>query len=74
MSLASVAMGVVAYGVWWGFDRELGRALWAQVVSVGAGVTAGSIAYGAAVWALRVPEAQQIWALFAGRLRRRRSA
>jgi putative peptidoglycan lipid II flippase len=71
MLIASVLLGVVSYAVWWGVDHALGRALWAQVISVGAGVTAGAVAYGAAVWALRVPEARQIWQLFAGRLRRR---
>jgi hypothetical protein len=55
-------------------DHVLGRALWAQAMSVGAGVIAGSVAYGAAVWALRVPEARQIWSLFAGRLSARRGA
>jgi putative peptidoglycan lipid II flippase len=72
MSIASVLLGFVSYGVWYGLDQVLGEALWAQAVSVGGGVIAGTVAYGAAVWALRVPEARQIWAIFAGRLRRSR--
>ena len=58
-----------AYAVWWGLDHELGRALWAQCVSVGLAIAAGTAAYAAGVWILRVPEARQIRALVAGRLR-----
>jgi putative peptidoglycan lipid II flippase len=71
MLAAGALLGAVAYGGWWLLDDLLGRALWAQVVSVGAGVTLGSAAYGLVVWALRVPEARQIWNLFGSRLRRR---
>ncbi|MEA2478348.1 MAG: putative peptidoglycan lipid flippase, partial [Thermoleophilaceae bacterium] len=69
---ASALLGIVAYAGWWGVDHVLGRALWAQAVSVGAGIVAGSLVYGIAVWAMRVKEARQIFDLLAGRLRRRR--
>jgi len=71
MSAAAAMLGAVSYGVWWLADDLLGRALWAQAISVGAGVLAGSAVYAAAVWALRVPEARQIVDVFAGRFRRR---
>jgi hypothetical protein len=73
MSAAAALLGAVSYGVWWIADDVLGRALWAQAVSVGAGVLAGSIVYAAAVWVLRVPEAKQIVDLLGGRFRRGRS-
>jgi hypothetical protein len=73
MSAAAALLGAASYGVWWLADDLLGRALWAQVVSVGAGVLAGVAAYGAAVWALGVPEAKQIVDVFGGRFRRGRS-
>ena len=34
---ASVLLGLVSYGVWYGLDAALGRALWAQIVSVVSG-------------------------------------
>jgi putative peptidoglycan lipid II flippase len=74
MLAAAALMAGVAYASWWALDDLVGRALWAQVVSVGGAVTLATIAYGAAVWILGVPEAQQIWDLVGGRLpgRRRR--
>jgi putative peptidoglycan lipid II flippase len=73
MSVAAALLGVVSYGVWWAFDNALGRALWAQAVSLSAGVAAGTGVYAATVWALKVPEAKQIVDVFGGRFRRRRS-
>jgi putative peptidoglycan lipid II flippase len=74
MLAAAALMAGVAYASWWALDDLVGRALWAQVVSVGGAVTLATIAYGAAVWILGVPEARQIWDLVGGRLpgRRRR--
>ncbi|TMK68387.1 MAG: murein biosynthesis integral membrane protein MurJ [Actinobacteria bacterium] len=69
MLVATAALCAAAYAVWWGLDHELGRALWAQCVSVGLAIAAGTAAYAAGVWILRVPEARQIRALVAGRLR-----
>jgi hypothetical protein len=73
MAAAAVVMGFVLYGVWWAVDDALGRALWAQVVSVGSSCVAGAAVYGAIVWALGVPEARQILEIFGGRLRRGRA-
>jgi putative peptidoglycan lipid II flippase len=70
MLAAAAALSGVAYGVWWLLDRELGRALWAQCVSVGVALAAGTAVYAAGVWLLRVPEARQIRTLVAGALRR----
>lgn len=67
---AAVLLGAVAYGCWSALDSALGRALWAQIVSVGVALAAGSAAYAAVILALRVPEAMQVRALLAGRLRR----
>jgi hypothetical protein len=70
MLVAAALLCVVSYAVWWVLDDLLGRALWAQVIAVGGGVTAGTVVYGAAVWVLGVPEARQIWNLLGGRFRR----
>jgi putative peptidoglycan lipid II flippase len=71
MLVGAALLGTIAYGAWWVLDDLLGRALWAQLVSVGAGVLAGVGAYGATVWALGVPEVKQIVDVFGGRFRRR---
>jgi putative peptidoglycan lipid II flippase len=71
MAAAAAALGAVSYGVWWVIDQELGRALWAQIVSVGTAITAGLVVYAAGVWLLKVPEAQQIKELVIDRVRRR---
>jgi putative peptidoglycan lipid II flippase len=63
MLVASALLGVVAYLCWWWLDGALGRGLFAQVVSVGAGCLAGVAAYAVAVAALRIPEGRQLWAL-----------
>ncbi|MEA2473995.1 MAG: putative peptidoglycan lipid flippase [Thermoleophilaceae bacterium] len=70
MILASAVLGGVAYGVWWGIDHEIGAALWAQAVSVGTAILAGSAAYAVAVWLMRIEEARQISRLVSSRLRR----
>jgi putative peptidoglycan lipid II flippase len=70
MTAAAVLLGAAAYGVWSLLDELLGRSLAAQVVSVGAGVSAGALLYGIAVWLMRIPEARQVASLFARRLRR----
>jgi putative peptidoglycan lipid II flippase len=71
MAAAAAALGAVSYGLWWVIDQELGRELWAQIVSVGTAITAGIVVYAAGVWLLKVPEAQQIKELVIDRLRRR---
>jgi putative peptidoglycan lipid II flippase len=70
MLAGAVVMGGVAYGAWWALDQALGRALPAQIVSVGAGILLGAAAYAAVVLALRIPEAHQVRDLFLSRLRR----
>ena len=71
MLVATAALCAAAYGIWWGLDRELGRALWAQCVSVGLAIGAGTAVYAALVWVLRVPEARQIRTLLARRFTER---
>src|SRR5256714_2876540 len=69
MLVAAAGLCAASYAVWWGLDRELGRALWAQCVSVGLAIAVGTVVYAAGVWILRVPEARQIRSLIARRLR-----
>jgi putative peptidoglycan lipid II flippase len=73
MLIASVPLGLVAYGVWYGLDSALGRSLLAQVIAVGCAIAAGTAAYVGAVLALRVPEAHQIVGLVRSRMRPRPS-
>ncbi len=54
--VASAALAVVAFGVWWGLDDVLGRSFPAQLVSLGAALIAGGGVYLAACRALGVPE------------------
>ena len=56
VTLASVALALVSYGVWWLLDEALGRSLGAQVVSLGLALVAGGAAYLLACRALRVRE------------------
>ena len=67
---ASALLGAVAYFTWRGLDAALGRALAAQIVSVGGAIVAGGSVYALVVWTLRVPEARQISSLIAERLGR----
>lgn len=74
MLAASLVLGLVAYGSWWGLDVLLGRGLLAQLVSVGTGVLAGTAVYASLLLALRVPEARDIAGMLGGRLSRGRGA
>jgi hypothetical protein len=67
---ASALLGAVAFGVWYGLDAWLGRALVPQIVSVLGGIAVGGGLYALAVSAMRIPEAHQIRQLVTGRLRR----
>ncbi|MDQ3933526.1 MAG: murein biosynthesis integral membrane protein MurJ [Actinomycetota bacterium] len=67
---ASAALGAAAYGTWWILDETIGRALWAQTVSVGGAILVGTAIYVVAVLALRIEEARQIVRLFRGRFGR----
>jgi putative peptidoglycan lipid II flippase len=73
MLAASALLGLAAYGVWYGLDQALGRALIAQIASVGTACVAGIAVYMLAVWALRIEEGRQIGRLIRGRLRRGRT-
>jgi putative peptidoglycan lipid II flippase len=68
--LASALLGVVSFGVWYGLDALFGRSLPAQIVSVGAALTAGIAVYVVAILGMGVTEAGQIRQLIAGRLKR----
>ena len=70
MTVAAALLAAVAFGVWWGLDELLGRALLAQVASVGTALAAGTAVYVAAVLAFGIPEARQIQQLLRGRLKR----
>jgi hypothetical protein len=67
MLAAGALLGAVAYGVWYGLDAALGRALVAQAVAVLGGIGAGAVVYAGAVWLLGVPEARQIRRLLVNR-------
>ena len=58
--VALVPLSVVAYASWWGLDKVLGRALWAQIVSLGFAYLAGTVIYCLTAWALRMPELRDI--------------
>jgi putative peptidoglycan lipid II flippase len=61
--LASAIAGAAAFGAWWLADDLLGRELWAQIVSLGFGLGAGTIAYLAAARLLGVRELAALRAL-----------
>ena len=64
---AAAVLGVVCYGVWRGIDEALGRALWAQLVSVGAAIGAGTAVY---LLSCRLLGVRELNALLALRKRR----
>ena len=74
MLAAAAAFGGTAYGTWKLLDEAFGRSLLAQLVSVGAGLTAATLVYTGIVLLLRIPEAEQILELFSRRLGRRARA
>jgi putative peptidoglycan lipid II flippase len=67
---AAAVLGAVSYGVWRGLDEALGRALWAQLVSVGTAIAAGTVVYLLSCRLLGVRELNALLAL-RERLRRR---
>jgi putative peptidoglycan lipid II flippase len=69
IAIACVAVAAVAFAVWKPLDSALGRSFGAQVVSLGAALTAASVVYLAVCGVLRVPEMQALLSL-RGRLRR----
>ena len=56
VTIASAALGAVAFGVWYLLDDALGRSFAAQFVSLGTALVVGSVVYLAACRALRVHE------------------
>ena len=63
-------LAAVSYGVWRGLDIALGRALSAQLISVGSALVAGTVAYLVFCRLLGVRELNALLAL-RERLRRR---
>jgi putative peptidoglycan lipid II flippase len=68
MLAASALLAAAAYGMWDVLDRALGRGLFGQIASVGAGLAVGAVVYASIVHLLGIPEARQIERLLAGRL------
>jgi putative peptidoglycan lipid II flippase len=68
IAVASTAAAGAAFAVWYGLDETLGRALGAQVISVGMAVLSGAAVYLASAALLGVRELQTLLSL------RRRSA
>ena len=56
VTVASAALAVVSYGIWWLLDEALGRSLGGQLVSLGAALFAGGAVYILACRALGVAE------------------
>jgi len=54
--VASVALGAAAFGVWYVFDRALGRSVGAQIVSLGVALALGCAVYLVSCRLLRVRE------------------
>jgi putative peptidoglycan lipid II flippase len=69
IGVASAAMALVSYLVWWFFDAALGRSLIAQIVSVGLAIGAAVLVYARCVIVMRLEEAHQIRRLLFSRLR-----
>lgn len=68
ISLASVVLAGVAYGVWWALDHELGTRFVAQVISLGVALAVGGLVYLGVCRVLGVAELRQLLLL-----RRRRA-
>ena len=56
VTVASVALGVVGFGVWYALDRALGRSVGAQIVSLGTALAVGCAVYLGSCRMLRVRE------------------
>ena len=56
ITIASIVLGAVAFGVWYGLDNALGRSVIAQIVSLGAALAVGAGVYLGACALLRVRE------------------
>jgi putative peptidoglycan lipid II flippase len=69
--VATAVMAALAWAVWLGLDRLLGRSLPAQIVAVGVALLAACALYAKMVLAMRIPEARQIESLIVSRWRAR---
>jgi putative peptidoglycan lipid II flippase len=58
--VALIPLAAVSYFAWWGLDMALGRALWAQVVSVGMAYALGGAAYVGAAFLMRMTEVREV--------------
>ena len=63
ISLASLVLAGVAYGIWWPLDHELGRRFVAQVVSLGLALAGGAAVYVLVCRLLRVDELRALYLL-----------
>jgi putative peptidoglycan lipid II flippase len=63
VTIASAVVAGISYGCWSGLDEALGRAFWAQLVSVGAALAAATAVYLGACRALGVREMDTLLAL-----------
>lgn len=70
MLSAAAILGAVTWIVWALLDAVVGRSLPGQLISVGAGLTAGAIAYARAVLWLEVAEAHQMARMVVARVPR----
>jgi putative peptidoglycan lipid II flippase len=64
VTVASAALAVVAFAVWYGLDRALGRSLAAQITSVTLALVAGAAAYLGACRVLGVREIDALLSLW----------
>jgi putative peptidoglycan lipid II flippase len=63
ITVAGCALAAVCFAVWYGIDEALGRATWAQFLSVGTALAAGGAVYLLACRALGVAELQALLSL-----------
>jgi putative peptidoglycan lipid II flippase len=74
MLIAAAWFGIAAWVSWLALDWVFGRSLLGQIISVGGGLTIGTLAYIKVVLAMHIPEAEQLRRLVRGRLAARRGA
>ena len=67
--VASIALGLVAFGIWWGLDELLGRSFLGQLSSLGTALVVGGVVYLLAARALGIREMQALDSL-GGRFRK----
>lgn len=71
MTVASVAVGLVAYLTWFGIDTQVGRSLPGQILSVMSALSVGGFVYIALVSYFKIPEAHQMLGVVRSRMRRK---